>query len=137
MAERRPARRRDHLLAGLWAALVAVLLLLPGDVVRSLPEWGAPGVGGADKAGHLLLFFLTALLWRRSWRHLTAAALPLAVVAAGAYAALLEVLQWWAAAGRTAELWDGAAGAAGALLYAAAALLRAVLTPDPPAWRSA
>jgi len=52
--------RSPHLHAGLFAALIAVLMLMPG---RAVPE---VGIQWGDKIAHAAVFFLMTLLLSRS-----------------------------------------------------------------------
>ena len=94
--------------AALWAVLSAGLLLTPG---RGLP----PTISVSDKAAHFALFLVQAwLLLMALQTHRARRPLLWAAVATVAYAGLLELAQLWAP-GRSWELMDLVAGAAGAL----------------------
>lgn len=86
---------RVHVLAILWAAVVAGLLLMPLGGLPEEPTWMPAALAAvADKLMHVALFFVCALLFARSaqaagWRR----ALVVAALAATAYGGLLELLQ--------------------------------------------
>jgi VanZ family protein len=109
---------RARWLAALWAVLVLLLTLMPGDDV---PRWEWARVVQLDKWVHAGLFGVQAVLlgwagqqvrkWPRVW--LSAACGMLASVAYGAAIEGMQTLLDW---GRQGELADLLADAAGALL---------------------
>lgn len=110
--------------AALWAAAVALLLLVPLPAPPAVP----PALAGLpwDKLAHAVLFFTLGRAWQRWWRRRRpasagGAAARLAVaLAATAYGGLLELVQGALGAGRAAEWGDVAADALGALIVALA-----------------
>lgn len=109
--------------AALWLLLVTAALLMPH--IPAPPG----GIVGLDKGVHFVLFLVLALLWKRAWGARPGASRR--VLAAGlAYGALTEALQYLLPIGRSAELLDLLADAAGLLAGLAAA---AAWRPPAPA----
>jgi len=105
--------RSPNMHAWLWATLVGVLMLLPGDAFPQMGHWLPQSFEGwIDKVEHLVAFAVMVVLVHRSLREsgriqrplLTAAFLTLG------YALLLELLQLvvpgrtWAPADLVADL---------------------------------
>jgi hypothetical protein len=106
--------REGRLLAA-WTALVAVLLLTPTEVIRSVAGFDDVGALGAlDKAGHFVLFLVLAALAVAPARRRTRHPLLLAGIAAFLYGAALEVLQGLSGV-RAPELGDLVADGLGSL----------------------
>jgi VanZ family protein len=84
--------RADRLLAG-WTALVAVLLLVPTDFIREVAGLDDVDTLGLDKAGHFLIFLVTAALAAGRAEGRTRHPLLVAGVATFLYGAALELLQ--------------------------------------------
>ena len=105
--------KRD-LALGLWCFLVAVTLLIPGDVASA--DWLADGAR-LDKIAHFVLFLVLGILAFRALTGRFEHALFLAVALSVVYGALLEVAQG-ALGTRSAELGDLAADALGSVCSA-------------------
>lgn len=105
-----------RLITVLWALLVAVALLLPGDAMPERLPWLEWLSGWADKLGHFTLFaVLAGLLWRSlGERRRQARPVALAVALAALYGLALELAQL-RIAGRSLETLDLAANLIGAL----------------------
>ena len=117
-AKRSPHATGDRWLLA-WAAITAILLLLPAPYV---PDLGSAGDWGLDKAAHVLLFLVLAALAvapaRARLRYPVAAAALLSF----AFGGLLELLQG-ALGWRSAEVADLLADGVGSTLGALASLL--------------
>jgi VanZ family protein len=116
----------SHLPTVLWSALVAVLLLSPGDLDTPAPAWLEWFEDhGGDKLVHAGLFFVqAACLGRtlRGWSSDRHAGAWWAALASFLYGTALEVAQL-AIGSRSFEVADVAADAAGAVLWPLAAWL--------------
>ena len=122
---------RTHLVAASWAVAIGALLLAPAAALPGSEDVGLPASLPVDKVVHFLLYLVAAPSWRRS-----AAALGgsrpglLAFVFACVDAAFIELAQGALGWGRSPELLDFAAGAAGAL----AGLGLAIVVRPPRPW---
>ena len=92
---------------GLWVAVIAGLLLIPGD---SLPDlsWFS-----LDKLGHFGLFLIWAWLWARTLEPLSTPKVSALLVFVCLWALGTEFLQAAFASGRSAEIADVLADVAG------------------------
>jgi VanZ family protein len=117
-----PVLTRRRLAIGLWVLVAAAMVVLMYESVK--PADPASLAAQSDKVAHALAYGLLAGIVLAAVR--VSAAWPAWRVAlaaflwATAYGALAEVLQ--AHVGRTSDLWDGVANAAGAGLVALAFL---------------
>ena len=116
--ERRGTRTGVRLLLS-WAAVIAVSLLLPADLLpMTLP---AGGESSLDQVGHVFLFFVLALLAvgpaRARSRHPLLVVLFTSIVYGGLLEILQGVLGW-----RSAELADWVADGVGTAAGVAASL---------------
>lgn len=98
-----------------YAVLLAVVSLLPGSQLPTIPDWSQ--LFSPDKVAHFGAYALFALLLsvctsKRGSRRSTVKA----VIAAAAYGALLEVLQGIAGTGRQFDLVDMVANTLGAVI---------------------
>jgi len=108
-----PAQRfRDSRLATVVASLVVLaIVLLPGDAVPKLH------ITGLDKLIHFVMFFCWALALRFDWAAFRRR--PALLLAAGALAGALTEAMQLGVPGRSFDLLDLAADAAGVALAAA------------------
>jgi hypothetical protein len=106
--------------AAAWAALVAILLLVPVQVPRG---FGAGGAVALDELGHFLLFLVLALLLSRAARPRTRHFLLYAAASSFLYGALLEAMQSGMGV-RHAELGDLVADGIGSVAGALVPILR-------------
>jgi VanZ family protein len=108
-----PAGRAWRSLTLAWAAVVAVLTLLPADRLPPTPAWRLLSF---DTAAHAGVFVVLALPLRRWWRAAGGRQSVVGTfVVALAYGALIECLQMTMALGRHGEWSDLLSDGLGAL----------------------
>ncbi|MBP8822301.1 MAG: VanZ family protein [Flavobacteriales bacterium] len=109
--------RHAALWAVLWAVLILVLTLMP---VSDVPRWTWADVIHLDKFVHAFLFGVQGLLLGLALANLRPQEPPpvlfaWAMLAAGVYGAVIEVVQQWMGQGRHGDVLDLLADAAGAV----------------------
>ena len=103
----------------LWAALIFVLCLMPG---QAIPSWDWADLLNVDKLVHAALFAVLFLLLERGLRRFHAVegkpakVVLTAIVASVAYGGLMELMQQLPALGRRGDVNDLIANSVGVIL---------------------
>jgi glycopeptide antibiotics resistance protein len=110
---------RHNILAILWALLILVLTLVPGDEFPDLSFWSLLTF---DKAAHafvfgvLVLLFMTGFSKQYTFPAIRYSSQKAALLVGVTYAVITEVLQYLLAGSRTADLMDIMANLIGCLI---------------------